>query len=253
MLVLAATVAAPALSAAQDAAAPAEPAAGSAPEPPVAPPPPAAPAPPAPGEPAADKPGSGDGAEKAEEPAVVDAAPQPAAPAAPAAPPPRSAPASKSASATVSTGDNFYSPASVSVVAGDSVTWRNTGVAPHSATANDGSFDTGVFNAGQNRSVTFDSPGTFSYFCTVHGAAQSGTVRVSAAPSGGGNGGGGETDAAVSGPSEAAAVASADAAGSGTFLPATGFAALGMGAVGLALLCAGIALERPRPRLYSIY
>ena len=39
-------------------------------------------------------------------------------------------------------GDNFYSPATVSVFVGDTVTWRNTGAAQHSATADDGSFDT---------------------------------------------------------------------------------------------------------------
>ena len=71
--------------------------------------------------------------------------------------------------------------ASVSIFAGESITWRNNGQAQHSATANDGSFDTGVFGPGASRSESFASPGTFSYYCVVHGLSQSGTVNVASA------------------------------------------------------------------------
>lgn len=157
--------------------------------------------------------------------------------------------AQAAASATVSTGDNFYSPASVSVFVGDTVTWTNTGSTQHSATADDGSFDTGIFGAGQSRSQTFSSPGTFSYFCTVHGQSQSGTVTVRAATGdaggGGGNsGGGGGAAGAASGPSEAAAVAAPDAAGTSASLPSTGFPALILGVIGFALLGSGVAAGR---------
>ena len=166
--------------------------------------------------------------------------------------------AKASASASVSVGDNFYSPASVTVNVGDTVSWKNDGAAQHSATADDGSFDTGVFGPGSSRSHTFNSAGTFSYFCTVHGQAQSGTVRVQSASGGSGKGGG----ASVPGPTEADAVASAGAAGSSTSLPATGLAALGLGIVGLALLGSGAAIRRLEPegrrrrrapRLHSIF
>ena len=150
----------------------------------------------------------------------------------------------------MSTGDNFYSPASVSVFVGDTVTWSNTGATQHSATADDGSFDTGIFGPGQSRSQTFNSPGTFSYFCTVHGQSQSGTVTVRAATSDAGGGGssgdgnsGGATGAA-SGPSEAAAVAAPDAAGTSTSLPSTGFPALILGLIGFGLLGSGVAAGR---------
>jgi plastocyanin len=148
-----------------------------------------------------------------------------------------------SASATVSMGDNFFSPASVSIAEGDTVTWANNGQAPHSATADNGSFDTGVFNSGQSRSHTFSQAGTFAYFCTVH-ANMRGTVRVLAASSGGGKGGGGSAGSSGAGSSEAAAVASPDAAGTSTSLAATGLEALGLAAIGLALLIGGIALRR---------
>ena len=143
-------------------------------------------------------------------------------------------------------------PASVSVFVGDAVTWNNTGATQHSATADDGSFDTGIFGAGQSRSHTFNSPGTFSYFCTVHGQSQSGTVNVRAASSnggGGGAGGGGAADTAASGPSEAAAVAAPDAAGTSTSLPSTGFPALIMAAIGAALLSSGVAAGRAADRI----
>ncbi len=150
-----------------------------------------------------------------------------------------------SASATVSMGDNFYSPASVSIAAGDTVTWNNNGQAPHSATADNGSFDTGVFNSGQSRSETFNSAGTFTYFCTIH-ANMHGSVRVIAAASGGGKGGGGGGSAGSSsaGTSEAAAVASPEAAGTSTSLAGTGLETLGLAATGLVLLAGGIALGR---------
>ena len=154
----------------------------------------------------------------------------------------------------MSTGDNFFAPASISVFVGDTVTWKNDGATQHSATADDGSFDTGIFGAGQSRSQTFNSPGTFSYFCTVHGQSQSGTVNVSAASSdggggGGAGGGGGGADTAASGPSEAAAVAAPDAAGTSTSLPSTGFPALIMAAIGAVLLSSGLAAGRAADRM----
>jgi len=138
-------------------------------------------------------------------------------------------------SQTVSIGDNFYSPASVSIDVGDTITWSNNGAAQHSATASDGSFDTGVFGPGASRSHTFNQAGSFNYFCTVHGTAQSGTVTVAGSGGGGGGGGGGQ--------SEAAAVASDDAAGSSSALPSTGSNAIPPMVVGLLLLVSGLALR----------
>jgi plastocyanin len=39
-------------------------------------------------------------------------------------------------------GDFFFSPGSVTVAVGDTVTWKNTGQAPHNAAADNGSFKT---------------------------------------------------------------------------------------------------------------
>jgi plastocyanin len=64
---------------------------------------------------------------------------------------------------------NFaYSPATLTVKVGDKVTWTNQDSAGHSATADDGSFDTGVLEQGQSGSITFSKAGTYVYHCSVH-------------------------------------------------------------------------------------
>ncbi len=55
---------------------------------------------------------------------------------------------------------------------GTTVTWVNVGDAPHSAQADDGTFDTTIFESGEERSFTFDAPGTYAYFCELHGASE---------------------------------------------------------------------------------
>jgi plastocyanin len=61
-----------------------------------------------------------------------------------------------------------FSPATITVKVGDSVTWTNQDSVGHSATADDNSFDTGVFSQGQSKSITFSKAGTFTYHCSVH-------------------------------------------------------------------------------------
>ena len=73
---------------------------------------------------------------------------------------------------------NFtYSPETLTVKVGDTVTWTNQDSAGHSATADDGSFDTGVLAKGQSGSVTFDKAGTYTYYCSVH-PRMKGTIIV---------------------------------------------------------------------------
>jgi len=61
-----------------------------------------------------------------------------------------------------------FSPANLTIAAGDSVTFVNEDGAPHTATANNGSFDTGRLGRGDSATLTFNSAGTFDYFCAVH-------------------------------------------------------------------------------------
>jgi len=83
------------------------------------------------------------------------------------------------ADATVEMQDFDFDPQTVTIDVGDSVTWTNTGAAPHTATAQ-GEFDTGILNAGESDSVTFSEAGSFDYICTVH-PQMTGTVVVEAA------------------------------------------------------------------------
>lgn len=57
----------------------------------------------------------------------------------------------------------------VTVPVGTTVTWVNKDDAQHSATAVDGTFDTGLFGLDGEASVTFDTPGTYLYYCLLHG------------------------------------------------------------------------------------
>jgi plastocyanin len=70
-----------------------------------------------------------------------------------------------------------YQPDPVVVQVGGKVTWQNQDTAPHTATADDGSFDTGTIENGKIGSATFKEPGTFTYFCEIH-PTMHGTVEV---------------------------------------------------------------------------
>lgn len=64
--------------------------------------------------------------------------------------------------------DNVFEPAVINIQSGDSITFRNTGVALHNAQAKDGTFATGDINPGQSRTVTVRATGTIDYVCIYH-------------------------------------------------------------------------------------
>lgn len=61
-----------------------------------------------------------------------------------------------------------FQTAELRVSVGESVIWINRDDVPHTATADDGSFDTGVIGAGETAQITFERAGTFSYYCAPH-------------------------------------------------------------------------------------
>jgi plastocyanin len=63
-----------------------------------------------------------------------------------------------------------YSPSPVTVVIGvnNTVTWSNDDSAPHTVTANDGSFNSGNMAPTGTFSYTFTTPGTYQYHCIYH-------------------------------------------------------------------------------------
>lgn len=106
----------------------------------------------------------------------------PAATAAPTAvPAPTTAPAASNV-VTVEVQDFQFVPASVTVPVGGTVRFVFVGQAPHSATADNGTFDSGLLNNGQEFSVTLSAAGTIAYHCQLHGVAggggMSGTIIV---------------------------------------------------------------------------
>jgi plastocyanin len=73
-----------------------------------------------------------------------------------------------------------YTPKSITVALGDTVTWTNDSDAPHTVDADDESFEHDEFDEGESVSETFDASGTFPYHCDVHDYMH-GTVIVLAA------------------------------------------------------------------------
>jgi plastocyanin len=72
-----------------------------------------------------------------------------------------------------------YDPASVSITAGSTVTWTNNGSSTVTVTSADGLFDYESLAPGTSFSYTFDTPGTFRYFCVPY-PHMKGVVTVSA-------------------------------------------------------------------------
>lgn len=71
-----------------------------------------------------------------------------------------------------------FAPGSLTVAKGTVVTFTNNDNASHTATADDGSFDTGTIGAGASAKITFNKAGTFSYYCAFH-SGMTGTIVVS--------------------------------------------------------------------------
>lgn len=84
------------------------------------------------------------------------------------------------ATATVSMKGSKFGPANVTIRVGGTVTWVNDDTAPHTVTASDGSFDSGLLAAGARYEHTYGAQGSFAYTCTFH-PGMVGTVVVVAA------------------------------------------------------------------------
>jgi LPXTG-motif cell wall-anchored protein len=174
--------------------------------------------------------------------------------------------ATAAASTSVTIRDFAFSPKSITIDVGDTVTWTNQDDVEHSATAEDGSFDTGTFGNGQSRSHTFDAAGTFQYICTPH-PFMKGTINVNAAGGGGsgsgdsGSGSGGSSGSGSgSGSSSSSGSGSSSSSGasdsgssssssgsstsSGSVLPDTGADPASLAILGLLMLALGVAVQR---------
>ncbi|MBS1528684.1 MAG: cupredoxin domain-containing protein [Bacteroidetes bacterium] len=71
-----------------------------------------------------------------------------------------------------------YSPATVYVTIGGTVTWTNKDGVTHTVTDVGGSFNSGDVPADQTYRMTFNKAGTYSYHCTIHPTMPTATVVV---------------------------------------------------------------------------
>jgi plastocyanin len=97
-------------------------------------------------------------------------------------PPPATPVASPVAgAASVRIANLAFDPPTITIPAGSTVTWSNDDVTPHTVTADEGQFDSGIFDPGASFSWTFPEPGAFTYHCQLHPTMQ-GSVVVEGEP-----------------------------------------------------------------------
>jgi plastocyanin len=74
--------------------------------------------------------------------------------------------------------DNFaFGPAELTVTLGSTITWTNRDDIPHTVVNADKVFKSRALDTDETFSVTFSTPGTFPYFCSIH-PKMTGTVVV---------------------------------------------------------------------------
>jgi LPXTG-motif cell wall-anchored protein len=179
-----------------------------------------------------------------------------------AAPAPHATPAA-GATTVVHVGSGFtFNPSAVTIHVGDTVTWQHDSSSTmHSVTADDGSFDSSpncpptCLGANSSFSHTFNTAGTFRYYCKIHGgpggAGMSGTVTVLAATPTTTTPGGSTTVPQAGGAaptSSAPGGTAAPAAAPSASLPRTGSSSVPLLLAGAAAILLGIALLGSRRR-----
>lgn len=75
------------------------------------------------------------------------------------------------ATVTVTMNDSTFSPRDITINPGDTVKWVNASGMAHTATGDNGSFDSGTVASGQSFAAMFNAPGTYAYHCRFHGGA----------------------------------------------------------------------------------
>ncbi len=141
--------------------------------------------------------------------------------------------------------DFKFTPATITIHAGDTITWTNVGPTEHTATASNGSFNTGLLKKGQSGSHTFTQPGTYAYICTIHPfmhgtivvlASSTTTTTTSTTPT--------TTTTPASTTSSTGSTTPSTTESSGSTLPMTGFDLDVTWIAGVALIGAAILIRR---------
>ena len=64
--------------------------------------------------------------------------------------------------------DFVFTPMSLKVTAGSTVTWANMDDEPHTVVSDIGLFRSGALDTGESFSYKFDAPGTYHFTCSIH-------------------------------------------------------------------------------------
>ena len=85
---------------------------------------------------------------------------------------------------TVEVSSSAYHPADLEVQPGDTITWINRDIIPHTATSDSSerAIDTGTMAAGDSSSYVATRAGVYRYTCTFHPTMQGRLVVRAAAP-----------------------------------------------------------------------
>lgn len=75
----------------------------------------------------------------------------------------------QSADATVTMTSEAFNPVEAHVAPGQTVVWKNPNFLTHTVTADDSSFDSGDLGTGKQFTMSFDTPGSYPYYCQYHG------------------------------------------------------------------------------------
>lgn len=70
--------------------------------------------------------------------------------------------------ATVTIEDYAFARRNLEVPVGATVTWTNVDAAAHDATSRDGDWKTQRLSGGESETLTFDEPGSYDYYCSIH-------------------------------------------------------------------------------------
>src|SRR5918998_3894614 len=89
---------------------------------------------------------------------------------------------------TVDISNNAFNPAQLNVAPGTTVTFVNNDTVPHTATADNGAFDTGELQPGYSMDVFLDGEGTVPYHCELHPEMKGSIVVGEAGQAGEGGG-----------------------------------------------------------------
>jgi plastocyanin len=64
--------------------------------------------------------------------------------------------------------DFMFTPLSLTVKAGSTVTWANKDDEPHTVVGDTGLFSSGAVDTGETFTFKFDKPGTYHFTCSIH-------------------------------------------------------------------------------------